>query len=101
MAGLKKGRRIPFAHGDQIVRLLEHDPPGVAFTYAPGRSGQYADDILKEFNGILQVAVYAGYNRLLKRADQGVELAYCWAHERYRGRSQTEPDHRSPAVEPR
>lgn len=58
------------------------DPPGVAFTYAPGRSGQYADDILKEFNGILQVDGYAGYNRLLKRADQGVELAYCWAHAR-------------------
>ena len=57
-------------------------PPGVAFTYAPGRSGQYADDILKEFNGILQVDGYAGYNRLLKRADQGVELAYCWAHAR-------------------
>jgi len=30
-------------------------PPGVAFTYAPGRSGQYADDILKGFSGILQV----------------------------------------------
>ena len=24
-------------------------PPGVAFTYAPGRSGQYSDDILKGF----------------------------------------------------
>ena len=30
-------------------------PPCVAFTYAPGRSGQYADDILKGFSGILQV----------------------------------------------
>jgi len=30
-------------------------PPGVAFTYAPGRSGQYADDILKGFSGILQM----------------------------------------------
>ena len=25
---------------------------------------------------------YAGYNRLLKRARQDVELAYCWAHAR-------------------
>lgn len=58
------------------------DPPGVAFTYAPGRSGQYADDILKGFTGILQVDGYAGYNRLLKRADRGIELAYCWAHAR-------------------
>lgn len=57
-------------------------PPGVAFTYAPGRSGQYADDILKDFSGILQVDGYAGYNCLLKRADDNVALAYCWAHAR-------------------
>lgn len=57
-------------------------PPGVAFTYAPGRSGQYADDILKSFSGILQVDGYAGYNRLLKRSDDNVALAYCWAHAR-------------------
>ncbi|MFC3119900.1 IS66 family transposase [Jhaorihella thermophila] len=58
------------------------DPPGVAFTYAPGRSGQYAEDILKGFSGTLQVDGYAGYNQLLKRPAQGVELAYCWAHAR-------------------
>ncbi len=58
------------------------DPPGVAFTYAPGRSGQYAEDILKGFSGILQVDGYAGYNRLLNRTDQGIVLAYCWAHAR-------------------
>ncbi|MCK8462807.1 IS66 family transposase [Aliiroseovarius sp. S1339] len=57
-------------------------PPGVAFTYAPGRSGQYADDILKGFSGILQVDGYAGYDRLLKRVDDCVALAYCWAHAR-------------------
>lgn len=58
------------------------DPPGVAFTYAPGRSGQHADNILKGFSGILQVDGYAGYNRLLKRPVQDVRLAYCWAHAR-------------------
>ncbi len=58
------------------------EPPGVAFTYAPGRSGKYADDILQGFAGILQVDGYAGYNRLLKRTDQRVALAYCWAHAR-------------------
>ena len=62
------------------------DPPGVAFTYAPGRSGQYAEDILKGFNGTLQVDGYAGYNRLLRRAapgnPAGIRLAYCWAHAR-------------------
>jgi hypothetical protein len=54
----------------------------VAFTYAPGRSGQHADTILKGFSGILQVDGYAGYNRLLKRPAQDVTLAYCWAHAR-------------------
>lgn len=58
------------------------DPPGVAFTYAPGRSGQYADDILQGFEGILQVDGYAGYNRLLNRNSHQVQLAYCWAHAR-------------------
>ena len=58
------------------------DPPGVAFTYAPGRSGHYAEDILQGFSGVLQVDGYAGYNRLLKRAERDVALAYCWAHAR-------------------
>jgi Transposase and inactivated derivatives len=58
------------------------DPPGVAFTYAPGRSGQHADNILSGFSGTLQVDGYAGYNRLLKRPTQDVVLAYCWAHAR-------------------
>jgi len=57
-------------------------PPGVVFTYAPGRSGQYADDILRGFEGILQVDGYAGYNRLLNRRSEQVQLAYCWAHAR-------------------
>ncbi|MEL7388410.1 MAG: IS66 family transposase [Pseudomonadota bacterium] len=58
------------------------DPPGVAFTYAPGRPGQHADKILSDFSGILQVDGYAGYNRLLKRPARDVTLAYCWAHAR-------------------
>lgn len=60
-------------------------PPGVCFTYAPGRSGQYADEILSGFGGVLQVDGYAGYNRLLdpKRRDGApITLAYCWAHAR-------------------
>ncbi|OYW80866.1 MAG: IS66 family transposase, partial [Asticcacaulis sp. 32-58-5] len=40
-------------------------PPGVAFTYAPGRGGQHAEHILQGFTGILQVDGYAGYNRLV------------------------------------
>lgn len=49
--------------------------PGVASTYAPGRSGQWADDILKGFSDILQVDGYSGYNRLLKYADNCAALA--------------------------
>lgn len=58
------------------------DPPGVAFTYAPGRAGEYAEQILRGFNGTLQVDGYAGYNRLLKRQEGAIRLAHCWAHAR-------------------
>jgi transposase len=58
------------------------DPPGVAFTYAPGRSGQYAENIVKGFTGTLQVDGYAGYNRPLKHQGNTIRLAYCWAHAR-------------------
>ena len=59
-------------------------PPGVAFTYAPGRGGQHAERILQGFGGVLQVDGYAGYNRLLApdRVGPQVRLAYCWAHAR-------------------
>lgn len=60
------------------------EPPGVAFTYAPGRGGQHADRILHDFAGILQVDGYAGYNRLIApdRTGPSIQLAYCWAHAR-------------------
>ena len=58
------------------------EPPGVAFTYAPSRSGEVAEDILSDFDGVLQVDGYAGYNRLLKRQKNPVALAYCWSHAR-------------------
>ena len=60
------------------------DPPGVAYNYAPGRSGEHAENILKGFDGILQVDGYAGYNRLTKQNRRGepIKLAYCWAHAR-------------------
>ena len=59
------------------------EPPGVAFTYAPGRSGTYASEILQGFEGVLQVDGYAGYNRVLDLRDNApIQLAYCWAHAR-------------------
>jgi len=59
-------------------------PPGVAFTYAPGRGGIHAERILKGFSGILQVDGYVGYNRLIApdRTGQDMRLAYYWAHAR-------------------
>lgn len=59
-------------------------PPGVAFTYAPGRSGIHAERILQGFSGVLQVDGYAGYNRLIapERVGPDIQLAYCWAHAR-------------------
>ena len=59
-------------------------PPGVAFTYAPGRGGIHAEQILQGFSGILQVDGYAGYNRLIgpDRIGADIRLAYCWAHAR-------------------
>ncbi|MBY3476179.1 IS66 family transposase [Rhizobium laguerreae] len=59
-------------------------PPGVAFTYAPGRGGIHAERILQGFSGILQVDGYAGYNRLIApdRVVPDIRLAYCWAHAR-------------------
>ena len=56
----------------------------MAFTYAPGRGGKYARDILKGFAGVLQVDGYTGYNRLLGNSQQKIQLAYCWAHARRR-----------------
>lgn len=59
-------------------------PPGVAFTYAPGRGGHHAEQILQDFSGVLQVDGYAGYNRFIApdRVGPDIRLAYCWAHAR-------------------
>ncbi len=61
------------------------DPPGVVFTYAPGRGGAHAERMLEGFEGVLQVDGYGGYNRLADdRRERGapLRLAYCWAHAR-------------------
>ena len=61
------------------------DPPGIVFTYAPGRGGGHAEQMLQGFNGILQVDGYKAYNRLVEPKRQGgkpLTLALCWAHAR-------------------
>lgn len=77
----KKGYFWALARNDRAWNGPE--PPGVAFTYAPGRSGKYASEILQGFEGILQVDGYAGYNRVLDLRDNApIQLAYFWAHAR-------------------
>jgi transposase len=49
-------------------------PPGVAFTYAPGRAGKHASEILQGFNGVLQVDGYTGYNRVLDPKTNGISV---------------------------
>lgn len=56
-------------------------PPGVVYSYAPGRGGEHALACLAGFSGVLQVDAYAAYNAL-SDANRGVTLAYCWAHLR-------------------
>ena len=60
------------------------DPPGVVYTYAPGRGGHYGEQALEGFAGTLQTDGYAGYKRL-RRSDRpggALRLAHCWAHVR-------------------
>lgn len=61
------------------------DPPAVVFTYAPGRHGAHAMNILTGFDGILQVDGYTGYDAMAEPRRIGgnpLMLAYCWAHAR-------------------
>jgi transposase len=57
-------------------------PPGVVYSYAPGRGAEHAVALLESFAGVLQTDAYAAYRSLAdpKRAGGPVTLAYCWAH---------------------
>jgi len=60
-------------------------PAITVFSYAPGRGGAHAEEMLTGFEGILQVDGYTGYNRLTLPTRTGgapVTQAYCWAHAR-------------------
>ena len=60
------------------------DPPGVAYEYAPGRSGKHGEKLLEGFSGTVQIDGYAGHNRLARRDRPGgaLTLAACWSHAR-------------------
>ena len=49
--------------------------PVIQFDYRVGRSGEFAKDYLKGFNGKLTVDGYSGYEKL-----ESVTLCGCWAH---------------------
>jgi transposase len=60
------------------------DPPGVVYTYAPGRGGVHAATLLAGYSGIVQCDGYAVYEQLADPARDGgaVTLAFCWSHWR-------------------
>ena len=76
-------------------------PPGVVFHYRPGRKGEYAAEILKGFDGTIQVDAYGGYSVLATAKRVGgkpLKLAYCWSHGR-RALIKAQPKAGSPIVD--
>jgi hypothetical protein len=57
------------------------DPPMAIFTYAPGRGGVHARNLLASFKGVAQCDGYKPY-KTLAEARQDLKLAHCWAHAR-------------------
>ncbi len=61
------------------------DPPGVVYTYAPGRGHKYAQALLGDYAGILQCDGYGAYKSLADPPSGSPrQLAFCWAHVRRR-----------------
>jgi transposase len=62
------------------------DPPGVAFTYTPGRAHDHAINLLGGYSGVVQCDGYGAYKELIgpKHNNPDVMLAFCWSHWRRR-----------------
>lgn len=58
-----------------------NDPPGVVYTYAPGRGTEHALALLGDYSGTLQTDGYAAY-KALANCNRQVTLAHCWSHLR-------------------
>jgi transposase len=57
----------------------------VAYTYAPGRGAVHGLKLLDNYRGIVQCDGYAAYKTIANAArDEGITLAFCWAHLRRR-----------------
>jgi transposase len=61
-------------------------PPGVVYTYAPGRGAEHAATLLAGYRGVVQCDGYAAYKQVARRGRAGnaVVLAFCWSHWRRR-----------------
>jgi transposase len=59
-------------------------PPAVIYLYAEDRKGEHPAAHLAEFQGVLQVDGYSGFESLLENRPGAIKLAFCWAHCRRR-----------------
>src|SRR3974390_435922 len=65
------------------------EPPGVAYTYAPGRGAVHALKLLDNYTGIVQCDGYAAYKTLTNPARknncaESSNSQFCWSHLRRR-----------------
>ena len=74
----KTGQLWTYARDDRPWSGSE--PPGVAYVYAPDRTGERPLEHLNGFTGVLQVDGYGGYRKLARK--NTVSLAFCWSHVR-------------------
>lgn len=74
----KTGQLWAYARDDRPWNGPE--PPGVAYVYAPDRTGERPIAHLNGFGGVLQVDGYGGYRKLARKNE--VSLAFCWSHVR-------------------
>jgi transposase len=60
------------------------DPPGVVYSYMPGRGKIWAEKLLGEYTGIVQCDGYGAYKHIEAPDRKGGAgtLAFCWAHVR-------------------
>jgi transposase len=62
------------------------DPPGVVYSYAPGRGAVHGLRLLEGFKGVVHCDGYGAYKTMTNRARNDhlgeVRLAFCWSHLR-------------------
>ncbi|MCH8154251.1 MAG: IS66 family transposase [Proteobacteria bacterium] len=74
----KTGRLSVYARDDRPWAGPE--PPAAVYFYSPDRKAERPTAHLEDFQGVLQVDGYAGFETLAAKGD--IVLAACWAHAR-------------------